>query len=811
MNLPRKAASFTPLIALFATTALAQTAPGASASAPPVSGASSDAAAPQRAPQTQPASTSTNTLSEIVVTAQQRGENLQKAAVAVDVVKGSDVVASGVTNIDTLDKLVPALTIENTSNGDLTFIRGVGNFAVQANADPAIAFNEDGVYIARPTSEAGVFYDLQRIEVLKGPQGTLYGRNATGGAINVIPVQPLLDGRFSGYETTSFGNYGTVTTEGALNIPVADGAALRISGDYIRHDGYLADGTSSDNSGGVRVQFKDKLTSDVTLRLYTDYAHQGGTGIGDNYVGTYKLNPVTKQYVVTPSSIDPSQGVLTAESQALRETTPAGTLGRNLGPLGPYPFQDNSFYGAHAALDWSTRLGTFTVLPAWFHGDKHNLADTGFAFGDTDHSDQYTIEARLVSNPGKIIDYNLGLYYFDETISDHQSASAFSLATFTNAGYSTKSPAGYGRLTWHVTDRLRLVGGLRYTQDHKAFNSQSQSVLAICALPTGCPNAPLLPYTTTFAQQPYIPAKSGGVLPIGGGALAARTDTETADKLSTSRVTYRAAVEYDVAPRSLAYGSYETGYRSGGFNTAVGLETYNPETIDAYTLGLKNRFFSNRLQLNLEAFDWQYNHQQLSFLGVDATGRPSVQTQNVGKSTIKGIEGEGQVLITPHTILSGDVQYLHARYDSFVYQAASLTGVPLTGCAVSPGATSAVYEVNCSGKPNFNSPTWTINAGLQHTQPIGDYDLVLSINTQFRTGRYTDSDYIAAEYVGSTTQTDAQLSFSPHGQSWAVAVFVHNLEDDRFEEYAAPVPDAKLIASFNNPPRTYGVRLSGKF
>ncbi len=528
------------VIAMLASGSFAQTAPSSSSATQSQPGASADAAAPQSSPQAQPAA-SAETLGEIIVTAQQRGENLQKAAVAVDVVKGSELIAAGVTDPSTLSKLVPALTIQGTSNGNLIFIRGVGNFTFQPSSDPATAFNYDGVYIGRPTSNAGVFYDLQRIEVLKGPQGTLYGRNATAGAINVLPVQPQL-GALGGYGTVSYGNYNSVTTEGALNVPLGQSFAVRVSGSYDRHDAYLTDATSRDSSGGARVQLKGEIAPNVTIRLSTDYAHQGGTGPGVNYIEKYTLDPATQQYVFTPSNISPSQGMFTPNSQVFRETVTAGTAGRKLGPLVNFPFEDNSFYGTHAQLDFKTSIGTFTVLPAYRHADKHNLNAAGFIIADTQGSDQYSVEARLVSNPGKLFDYNFGVYYFAEDINDQQSATVQSLASFTNSRYHTRSPAVYGRLTLHATDRLRLTGGARYTADDKSFISASQSVAVVCVAPLGCPNAPLLPYTTTFAQQPYLPVQSGAVLPVGPGTLVVRSDTGATAKLNSDKLTYRGAV-----------------------------------------------------------------------------------------------------------------------------------------------------------------------------------------------------------------------------------------------------------------------------
>ena len=802
----------TSLLVPIAAPAWTQTATAADAiDRKPQSGASADAATGQSATTTQAQASPDAGLGDIIVTAQQRGESLQRAAIPVDVVKGSDLVASGVNTVDLINKLVPAITVQGTGSGNIIFIRGVGNFSLQTSSDPATAFNYDGIYVGRPLSTSGTFFDLQRVEVLKGPQGTLYGRNATAGAINVLPVQPELD-QFGGYGIGTLGNYRTEAVEGAVNVPFGEDVALRLSGNYVHHSGYLSDGTSSEDAGGVRLQLKAALTPSLTVRLSGDFSHEGGTGLGGNYILKYALNPATGQYALTPANVRPSDGYFSPDAQSFIQTVTAGSAGRTLQPYSLYPYENNRFYGAHMQVDWNTPIGTVTLLPAWRETDKDNFQQPSFALGDRQTDIQYSVEARLVSSGNHLLDYNLGFYYFNETIDDAQAAGTQSAASFTGAHYYTASYAGYGRLTLHVTDRFRLTGGARYTDDDKHFNSSSQTLAEVCRLATGCPTAPLLPYTNTLAQQPFLPAASGGVVLSGGGAVVARVDSASAAALSKGKVTWRAAVEYDLAPRSLAYASVETGYRSGGFNTAVGFLTYAPETITAYTIGFKNRFLDNRLQLNLEGFDWEYRNQQLGVIGLDATGRATAFTRNIGQATIRGGEAELVAQVTPQTIFSADVQYLDAFYKSFLYKAPVSGGVPFTGCAVAADPSSTTLrDVNCTGKQAFNAPRWTINAGIQHTIPIGRNILVLSANTQYRGSRYTSFDYVPAEKTGSTTQSDAQISYGTRDGKWSVAMFVHNLENDRFLIFAITGVQANILSGEYSEPRTFGARLSTKF
>ena len=759
-------------------------------------------------------------LQDIIVTAQQRGENLQKAAVAVAVVSGADLVNSNTRGIETLGKLVPSLIVSGGSQGNLIFIRGVGNFSYTANSDPATAYNFDGVYVARSSSSFGSFYDLERVEVLKGPQGTLYGRNATAGAINILPVQPKL-GETSAYASASYGNYNAFIGEGAVNVGLGENAGLRLSATYAKHDPYLLSGTQTDDAGGVRAQLKVALTPDITLRIEGDYAWQRGVGSGSTYFGRFDLNPATGRYVATPSGLSLDQGLYTAAAQNYRTTngaafrTPTGAIARFEDPLADLPFRHNDVYGIAYHLDWRTALGTVSVIPAWRHGLKLNLStDPGIEVGDRQVSNQYSVEARLVSNPGRLFDYILGAYYFTEEVTDDTHLSAGVQASFSQSRYNTHSPSGYGRLTLHATDWLRFTGGLRYTEDHKTFNSAANNLIEVCVLPTGCPGARLLPYTTTLAQQPVVPAMAGlppAVLPtfIGGspanGALI-RLSPAGSGRLDTNKLTYRGAVEVDVGTHSLLYGSVETGYRAGGFNTTF---AYGPENITAFTVGIKNRFLDNRLQLNVELFDWKYRGEQLSFLGIDPNGVTGVLTNNVGNSSIKGAEVEGRARVTSTTTLSANVQYLDSRLVHYSYQSPVSGGQPYSGCNVTPGAT--VYTVDCSGKPGINSPRWTINLGGDQVVPLGAYQVVLSADTQYRSSRYVGTEFIPAELIAPNWSTNAQVSIGAKDGRYVLGAFIRNIEGNRTPQFGTLVPGSNLIVVTPSAPRTYGLRLSGRF
>jgi iron complex outermembrane receptor protein len=754
-------------------------------------------------------------LGEIIVTAQRQSQNSQRAAVPLNVIQGAALLASGITQVDRLNSLAPALSIAPTNTGNLVFIRGVGNFTLAPNSDPAIAFNYDGIYVGRPTSTTGVFYDLDRVEILKGPQGILYGRNATGGAINVLPAQPKI-GEVSGYASAAYGSYSTFNAEGAINLPVSEKSAFRLSASRSSHDGYLSDGTSDEDTWAARAQFKAELSPDLTVRVAGDFAKNGGRGSGIDYVGVYAGSVAN----FIPSGIPLGTGVNAPVSQAFRQGSVFAPLGNHLPALAT-PFQDNKFYGLNAEIDYKTGAGTLTVIPAWRDATLDYYANAGaIPYLDHEVDRQYSLEARFAGTRIGPIDYQIGGYYFDEHLKVRTELSTGNTANFQQPVYGTKSYAGFGRLTLNIDEKLRLVGGLRYTQDNKSFSTvQVTSIISCTVFVAGranCPNAPTVPLFTNPSQLGYaFPAVSGGVLPIivGGvptGALSIRSDTIYNNiPLHNHKLTYRGAVEYDVGPRSLLYASVESGYRSGGFSVATGFETYQPETITAYTIGLKNRFFDNRLQVNVEGFVWNYKNQQVSHVGLDLAGKAANYTQNVGSSMIKGFEVDGKLLVTPTTLISADLQYLDAKQKNFIYLAGA-GAQPITGCPVTviPGASP--YVINCSGKPSYNSPKWTINFSGQQTIKLDSYQIVLTADTQYRSSRDIGFAYLPQQMIGSSWTSNAQIQFGPNSERWSVAAYVRNIEGDRTPIYSI-AGSANFLVDGTTAPRTYGVRVAAKY
>ena len=623
-------------------------------------------------------------------------------------------------------------------------------------------------------------------------------------------MQPRF-GETSGYAAAGYGNYNAYNVEGALNLAAGENAGLRFSGIYSQHDGYLSDGSSSDKTLGLRSQLKVELDSHLTMRIAADYSHQGGSSTGASYIGRYAFNATTGAFVFTPSNLPVSEGLYSAAAQAFRKTGAAGNIaGRFNDALAIPQYVNSDLYGVSAHIDYKTSIGTFSLIPAWRHSYRDILsAGAGQQVGNYSTSDQTSVELRLVSPSGGTIDYILGGYYFSESIDDDVHNSSGAQNSYQITGTRTRSPSAYGRLTLHASDALRVTGGIRYTHDEKSFTSSTRTIALLCTIPAtsgGCPNVALLPYTTTFEAQPVQPAAGGTVVVANGGAVR-RVDASASGQLSAGKATYRGALEFDVAPQSMIYASFETGYRAGGFNPDA---SYGPESITAWTIGSKNRFFDNRLQLNVEGFYWKYNDQQLSYLGINSIGAVGLLTKNIGRSVAKGVEVEALAQVTPSTLLKANIQYVDSRYESFTYTtpARPFTGCPTTG----PAGTPALFTVDCSGFPLFNAPKWTVNLGVQQRFALGDkVGLVLNADTQYRTGRYTNFTMTAQDYQGPTWVSNAQATLELGDGRWSVTAYVRNIENNRYQTFATQTPGSNLYVSLNASPRTFGMRLSAQF
>jgi iron complex outermembrane receptor protein len=792
------------------------------------------------------AESSESSLTEIVVTAERREESLQKTALALEVVSPQALADAGVMQVRDLGAVVPGLIVGQGGAATQIYIRGVGDFGSTPITNPAVAFNLDGVYVARTQAVEGNLFDIARVEVLKGPQGTLYGRNASGGAINVITNQPSLAG-FGGYGEIEAGNFGEVMVDGALNLPLSSEVALRASIQDISRRGYLSEGGDDDHHQSGRLQALWK-TETVSVLAGVDYTHVGGHGpdyvalspasrnnaspwteTTDPIVAPYFFAAVAAQGACLPGGFFPTvvnPGKCPTVAPYPSPPFPPGTLGPYTAAFsfpGVGTQIDNAFWKVHADISADLGFAKLTVIPAYQSAAMgYNSTPAGLAYKDSpDDSKAESLEARL-SNASGPVSWVAGLYYFHQ----NQDSSEFidgGLVQNNNAvtNQSTRSEAGFGELTFSVTDETRLIAGARYTADRRTIDG------------------------SVFAEPPsvaFLPTSPANIACFGGLPNPCLLENYAGER-TFSKFTWKAGIEQDLTPQNLLFATVSTGFKAGGFDQSAGFTpgshealSYNPENLTAFELGSRNRFLDNRLQFNAEAFYWKYKDHQEPRLTEDGLGVLSFDYENAGNATLYGLDLDLVAKPTDADTVRATVEYLHSVYDSFAYDVpANTTGAPFargagngftslnplspntisTTCAVTPittGTLAGGEHVDCSGNPLTHAPRWSGSAGYDHRFGLPNgYSLTAAIDAQFASSRWLATDFLPSELAPSYVTEDAFLTLAAHADVWQLQLFGRNLSNRAIYTGAYEGPLAGYIGANIAAPRTYGARFRVNF
>ncbi|WP_454887538.1 TonB-dependent receptor [Sphingomonas oryzagri] len=571
---------------------------------------------PPATPQTatpQPASGAS--IGEIVVTAEKRSNSAQNTPIALAVYDKSALLRNGVGDVHSLSVMSPAINIGASTGTTILTVRGISSRDTTEIGDPDVAVSIDGIYLQRPTGMNAAFYDLDRVEVLLGPQGTLYGRNSVGGAVNIISQKP--EANFGGYLQAEVGNYNAHNFEGAINVPITDNFYARVSGVSRDHDGYRdtspAGKGDDEHDHGGRVQFLWKPTDRLTVQVGGSFLKQ--TGYGSAIDGE-------------PLTYDPTHTVVTNRPP---DSDGATHFAHNA--TGNLDINDKL---ARAQVNYDFGGVSLTYLGGYHRQDYENFYDTdgnaikSFTYLRHELSKDVSQELRLASNNQKGFVWQFGGYYFHENLQVNNFLNTDPFGTSVNLReYHYHVPvsayAAFGQASYDVTNKLRLTGGVRYSRDSKARTGYT--------------------YQGSLTQD----VSSG---------TAVRTYGIDDEHEKSSKVTYHAAIDYQATPRNLLYAKFDTGYKDGGFNN-FGFPSYGPETITAYEVGSKNRFLNGRVQLNASAFYYDYKNQQVTEL---VPSQPTAIILNAGKSRIYGADLQGIVKPSASSQFDFSVAWLHARF-----------------------------------------------------------------------------------------------------------------------------------------------------
>jgi iron complex outermembrane receptor protein len=710
-------------------------------------------------------------ITDIIVTATRRSQSVQKASVPIAVIGARELARAGVTRAMDLSGILPGVEVGSAGGPAQIYIRGVGTTATNGLAEEAVAFNVDGIYVSRPTAVNNAFFDVSRVEVLEGPQGTLYGKNATGGAINVITNDPSTS-KFSGTESLEVGDYGLVVNEASVNVPVTDQFALRGAFSFARHDGYLSDGTDDENNAAVRVKALITPNDDLRIVLSGDFA--GTYGRGDGAVVHPAINPS-----------NPWEAESSAASNALLEYSPLGGSypGSPFAFFGPYGLlapitnnisQNNRQWGLSSDITWNLGFGTLTSLTGYRQDPaSYTTYIPGFFVRDTETDAQVSQEFRLSGQYDRF-KWVVGAYYFNESqdFDLYDNAGIVSSGRLSVPVLTDDSYAGFGEATYSVLPTLRIILGDRYTRELKTID----------------------------------------------GAYITRTIFPFAHSSNEHADNYKVGFEYDVRPQSMLYFTASTGFKSGGFYPNVGPDFFKPEKLTAYELGIKNRFFDNHLELNLEAFDWDYTNRQFSHLGEvtnqagQALGAVILGTYNAGQATLRGFDATAKIAVTDNDTFSVEAEYNSTLYNNFIYtQPFGFASSASNGCILGPNV-KGTQTIDCAGRPLSRAPMWSGTLGFEHDADLGFGTLQANIRTHLSSSYWLDVDYVPNERASGYTRTDFDLTYRPASGRWSLAAYVHNLENSAVYTGGVEQPFVSgLTVATILPPRTFGGRFTVGF
>lgn len=777
-------------------------------------------------------------LEEIVVTAQKRAENVQSIPIAITALDASSLERSQIDSLVDVMNFVPNLQFGNFSSTATVAIRGIGYTNTTAGGDPGVALHIDGVYLGRPIATVFNFFDLQRLEILRGPQGTLYGRNTTGGSINYITEKP--SNEMEGMAELLYGRYQHFQAQGMLNMPLGERAAARFVVGVSESDGYqknlVKGGTESGDQDWVnlRGQVRFDLADNIELLTSVNYADVGGVGstsetrfpfktgpndfvgvpppfvntiLSDAFLNRPDLAPLLRAKGINDAddvraffgldvgTPDPADGALFSLAPAFASAGVTNDLRPNVVAKDTAETNDQEMLVVSGTLTWELDGMVFKSITAY--------AETSFdAVSDLDHSsapimelhliedqDQFSQELQLASASSGPLEWLVGAYYFNE---DATRISFIKADDFDRLGallgreygfevggdVEATSYALFAQASYDLTDQLRLTGGFRWSWDEKD------------ALITLLSPFPAFNFATFVNDAPV-----------------GEKWNEPSGKVS---------LDYQVNDDAMIYASYSHGYKSGGINlngtpnTAV----YDPEFVDVIEIGAKTRY-NDRVQFNVAGFWNDYTDIQ-----VQTFGPTGAELRNAAAATIWGLEAEMVAVLSETAELNMSVGFLDAEFDDFIFNP---PGAPLppagfpppnTGGARPPAGPST--PIDLSGNRLSRAPKVTFSAGLQNRFPLaGNMGSVTARGDfYYKAKQFFDPDNDADATAASYINLDFRLRWDNADDSVYAEAFVTNLTDKtQIRDILISIPflQGGVDLTTYQPPRSWGFRLGYRF
>jgi iron complex outermembrane receptor protein len=720
-----------------------------------------------------PAATDPSQLEDIVVTAQKRRESAQNVPIAITALSNEQMRDAGVTSTLDLKASVPALNVTTATGGiGLPRIRGIGATGQGPGLENPVAVYVDGVYYGASFGILQSFFDTDQVAVLKGPQGTLFGRNATGGLIQITTLGPSYD--YTGRAEFGYGNYQTSTAAAYVSGGLAKNLAISLAGQYEnRNHGFgknlfTGNDIQSGSSYGGRVKLMWEPDADTKFLLAAD---ANGRDASEPAFRNFTLNTLGQNVTQQIAALggDTERDIYADVDPRMKTRAWGASLTAT-----------HDFDGVVLKSITAYRKSIFD-----YYFDPDGTAQRRIVIDNSQFDKQFTQEINLVSDDRKAFKWVLGAFYMHDS-AGNDPARTSGLLTFGGNGYtdnvntiSLDSYAGFAEGTYTFGQSTNLTAGLRYTSDHRGLDA----------------------YNVSF-----------------NGATNTTTRSATTDEARTfNKLTWRLSLDHRFSPELLAYASYNRGFRSGTYiPQATPIVLLEPDVVDAYEIGIKSDLFDRRVRFNLAGY--YYNEQNIQVQQV-ISGVNSVY--NADGAHIYGVDADATWQVTSHLRLFGGVNYTHARYTDFANAIVSIP-YPLTPGFVIPAGQSCLgtfgnpfaqlggnclLRADASGNQLQNTPAFTGSVG-------GSFDIPTSAGTFVLAGNYYYND----GYVGTTDEriyqthyntVDASITWKAPGSKLSVRLWGKNLTDAfyRTQIGATNSGDNGTTA----PPRTYGMTVGFDF
>lgn len=701
---------------------------------------------------------------DIIVTAQKRAENIQDVPATIAAFSQEALQSRQIRGLGDLITRVPSLQVGYTFGSNTLTLRGISTNLTSGFEDPSVAVHVNGVYQARARSLNLVMMDLERIEVLSGPQGTLYGRNATGGVINYI-LRGATD-KMEAQVTGRVGNYDSYAIQGYISGPISDTVGFRISGMLDNRD----------------KGFVKNLLPGAAKKRYNENKFTGIRGVLDFKPSDTVQFSLEGSYGNTRGSFNP--GVLAPSLNPGRQALLGQQTFRPQKVYSDYPSINNTKeYSATATLTWDVsddvQFKSISAYKKYDNAMPHDADASGFTAQNVlqyIQSDTYTQEFNLnVDSFDGRLKSIFGIYYFnDKAASNTTVISALFSPTLTptNTYFATnklkaKSVAFFTDQTFSVTDSLRLIGGIRYNIDKKDTRNFIRG---------SCPST----------TNPLL-------------------DGDTDQKFTAW--TPKAGIQYDVTDGVMAYSTYQKGFKAGGVAAGTCGNAYDPETIEGVEVGVKTTFADNRVRLNVAGYWYNYGNLQVQKTLGTVGGFAVV---NAADSRIKGVEANLDAVVTPQFKIDAAAMVQSAKYKDFINCNQT---VSLTACtAADPRpASDPARNQQVAGNWLNRAPPYSFSLGAQYSADLGSGELTLR-GESYWSGKIRFNEFNAPVLNQRPYNIqNAYVTFTPESEAFTLRAFMKNIGN---VNYRASAFYAGLTAQYTvvwNPPRTYGLEASYNF